>query len=313
MENAIRDYFNSQSFLEVRTPVLVESPGMEIHIRPVKTSGAAYLQTSPEFAMKKLLAGGLEKIYQICPCFRDEPSSTTHHKEFMMLEWYRAHSSLENIMDDVEGLMEYLAMATQGTTRITYQDRTLDFSRPWSRFKIDDLFLKMTGIDLGDCTSVEDLQSACKKLKVFTQSSDWDDLFFALWLNTIEPNLPSDRPCIVWGYPPSQAALAKTKAFPNGNIRALRFEVYAGGLELGNAFQELTHAQEQRRRFEEDMKKRAEIYGPDFGPTPIDESFIAALEQGLPDPSGIAMGVDRMVMLYANEPDIQKTIWLPSF
>lgn len=317
VEAAIREFFNSRDFIETRTPLLVPSPGMEPHIRPFRIADhASYLPTSPEFAMKRLLAGGLERIFQICPAFRDEPPSITHSPEFTMLEWYRAYAGYEEIMQDTEALFESVAIRLFGEPALSWQGggngRKISVAAPWPRLRVRDLFRDIAGIDLAACASAADLARECKRLGLACDLAreDWDDLYFKIWLNLIEPKLPQDRAVFVTRYPASQAALAVIDSDPDGSRWARRFEAYAGGLELGNAFEELTDPAEQRRRFEKDMQLRARVYGPDFPPTPIDEGFISALSEGIPPSGGIAVGVDRMVMLFANEPEIEKTFWL---
>ena len=309
VEGAIRDFFLSQEFIETRTPLLVPSPGMETHIRPFRLESGSYLPTSPEFAMKRLLVGGLEKIFQICPAFRLEPSSTTHRPEFTLLEWYRAYAGYEDIMRDTEELFAFTARKIFGKPAIFFQGREISVAPPWPRLRVRDLFKEWVGVDL----LTSNLFDECKRLGVGGDNKDtWDDLYFRIWLNCIEPRLPSDRAVFVTRYPASQSALAVIDNDPDGSKWARRFEVYAGGLELGNAFEELTDPVEQRRRFVADMELRSQIYGPSFPKSPIDEGFLRALEEGMPPSGGIAMGVDRMVMLFGDEPDIDYTFWLPS-
>lgn len=293
VENAIREFFRSRGFREVRTPLLVPNPGMEPHLRPFRVSNGAYLPTSPEFAMKRLLVGGLERIFQLGPAFRDEPRSATHHPEFTMLEWYRAYAGWEEIQRDTEELFAFVAHRLSGRPALTFRGREISFSPPWPRLRVRDLFREHVGVDLGH----EPLDDA---------------RFFQLWLDVVEPRLPADRAVFVTHWPASQAALAVVEEHPDGTRWARRFEAYAGGLELANAFEELTDPVEQRRRFEADMALRARTYGPDFPQTPLPEGFLAALEEGLPPSGGIALGVDRMVMLFADEPEIEYTLWMPS-
>lgn len=312
LETGIREFFISRDFLETRTPLLVPCPGMEIHIRPFKLESGAFLPTSPEFAMKRLLVGGLEKIFQISPSFRSEPNSNTHHPEFTMLEWYRAYDTIESIQKDTEALVEFLARKIHGKPEITFQGRRISVEAPWPRLRVRDLF-KEHGIDLVS-VSTKDLHGHCRRLGIISAEKDtWDDLYFRIWLNTIEPSLPVDRAVFVERYPRSQAALAVLDTDPDGSIWAKRFEFYIAGLELGNAFEELTDAKEQRARFIRDMKEREEIYGKEFPATALDEGFLTALEEGLPPSGGIAVGVDRLVMLLADEPELEKTLWLPSY
>jgi elongation factor P--(R)-beta-lysine ligase len=314
VEASIRRFFESRDFLETRTPLLVPCPGMEPHIRPFRLETGAYLPTSPEFALKRLLVGGLERIYQIAPTFRLEPKSTTHHPEFTMLEWYRAFAGMEEIMADTEALLEALAIEILGKPEITFQGRTFSVRRPWPRLFIRDLFLQHAGLDWVACPEREDLARQCRRLGLEVASGDtWDDLYFRIWLNTVEPKLPQDQAVLVYGYPPSQAALSVIHTDPEGSRWARRFEAYAAGIELCNAFEELTDPVEQRRRFEKDMQLRAQQYGPEFPPTPLDEDFLDALAEGLPPSGGNALGVDRLVMLLADEPDIRYTFWLEAF
>ena len=317
VENGIRRFFLQRNFREVRTPLLVVSPGMEPHIRPFQVKSTAdpqwisYLPTSPEFAMKKLLVGGLERIFQICPAFRDEPHSITHRPEFTLLEWYRAHASDHDIMKDTEELFESLAIEIHGKPSLHFQGREISVKTPWPRLRVRDLFLNLVQIDLTQCTTLDQITEECKRLKISVAHGEtWDDLYFKIWLNLIEPLLPADQAVFVTRYPATQAALAVIDHDPDGSAWAKRFELYAGGIELGNAFEELTDPVEQRERFVKDMELRHQIYGASFPKNPIDEEFIAALEEGLPPSGGIAIGVDRMVMLFADEPDIQFTHWL---
>lgn len=322
VESGIRSFFTQQGFIDVRTPLLVPSPGMEPHIRPFEVIPAsdedpnrrAFLPTSPEFAMKRLLVGGLEKIFQICPAFRDEPHSVTHHPEFTMLEWYRAYAGYEDIMRGTEELFESLAMKIHGKPVILWQGQEISVQAPWPRLKVRDLFKDLAAVDLVACSSAESLARECTRLGLPADLSreTWDDLYFKIWLNVIEPKLPSDRAVFVTRYPESQAALSVIDSDPDGSRWARRFEAYAGGLELGNAFEELTDPVEQRRRFVKDMELRTELYGKDFPKSPLDEGFLGALAEGMPPAGGIAMGVDRMVMLFADESEIDFTLWLKS-
>jgi lysyl-tRNA synthetase class 2 len=320
VESEIRDFFSKQDFLETKTPLLVSSPGMEPHIRPFMVerpehfgSGSTYLPTSPEFAMKKLLVGGLERIFQICSAFREEPNSITHSPEFTILEWYRAYAGYEQIMEDTERLFESIAMKLFGKPAFSYQGKELSVKTPWPRLKVRELFLKYAEIDLVRSNSRDALASECKRLGLsFQEKESWDDLYFKIWLNLIEPKISANQAVFVTRYPKSQAALSVVDRDTDGSEWAKRFEVYIGGLELGNAFEELTDPREQRARFEKDMELRLEVYGPEFPKNKIDEEFLAALAEGMPPSGGIAVGVDRMVMLFADESNIDYTLWLKS-
>lgn len=314
VERLIRQFFESQGFLETRTPLLVACPGMEPHIRPFQLQSGAYLPTSPEFALKRLLVGGLEKIFQITPAFRWEPKSTTHSPEFTLLEWYRAFSGIQQIMQDTEQLLESLAIEITGKPEICFQGKQFSVKTPWPRLSIRDLFRDIAGVDLVRAASSQDLALECHRLGLATQNNEpWDDLYFRIWLNVIEPQLPQNQALFVYGYPKSQAALATLETHPDGSVWARRFEAYAAGIELCNAFDELTDPVEQRARFIQDMNLREDTYGDSFPKTPIDEEFLSALEEGLPPSGGNALGVDRLVMLLADEPDIRYTFWLEPF
>jgi len=320
VESIIDHYFETLGYEKVRTPLLVSSPGLEPHIRPFKILPACehdenlnlYVPTSPEFAMKRLLVGGLPKIYQITPAFRFEPESTTHLPEFTMLEWYEVNADYKTLMLRVEGLFFELGKQLLNSSKIIYQEQQIDLSLPWTRLKIRDLFIEHLGIDLFQSGKWIDLKPVCLQNQISVSGDDtWDDLYFKLWLNCVEPKLPKDRPVFVYGYPESQAALSVIEELSDGSRWARRFEVYVGGIELANAFEELCDPKEQRLRFEKDMKLREKIYGNSFPACPIDEKFMAALEEGMPFCSGIAMGVDRLIMLFGNEPDIHYTFWIP--
>jgi lysyl-tRNA synthetase class 2 len=314
VEEGIKDFFKEKGFLNVKTPTLVKSPGMETHIKPYQLQTGEFIPTSPEFAMKKLLVGGLEKIFQICPAFRYEPLSKQHHPEFTILEWYRAYSTYEEIMRDMEELVEFLAIKITGSSTIKYNGQEISLKAPWPRLKVRDLFIEHTGIDLVECYSSEKLAPELKRLGLSgSETENWDDMYFKVWLNYIENSLPKDRAVFVYRFPPSQSALSVIDTDEDASRWARRFEPYAGGLELGNAFEELTDPVEQRKRFVEDMKLREDIYGTSFPKNPIDEDFMDALEEGMPPSGGIAVGVDRLVMLLADQTDIDKSIWLQSY
>lgn len=317
VERCIRDFFESRDFLETRTPLLVASPGMETHIRPFelvsrRTNRRSFLPTSPEFALKKLLSAGLPRIFQIAAAFRNEPYSSTHHPEFTLLEWYRAFADMNAIMRDTEELIESIARTLNGAPIVRFNEKWIDVKTPWPRLRIRDLFQKELRIDIGRSDSIE-LASVCRSKGLTANANEpWDDLYFKLWLNFIEPTLPADRAVFVYGYPQSQAALSVVETHADGTAWARRFEAYAGGIELCNAFEELTDPDEQRRRFIKDMELRRSIYGSEFPENPIDEEFLLALREGLPPSGGNAVGVDRLVMLFSGEQDIERTQWLPS-
>jgi lysyl-tRNA synthetase class 2 len=216
-------------------------------------------------------------------------------------------------MEDTEKLFESIAIKLFGKPSFNYQGKELSVKTPWPRLKVRDLFMTYADIDLVRSSSRDALASECKRLGLsFQESESWDDLYFKIWLNLIEPKISSDQAVFVTRYPKSQAALSVVDKDSDGSEWAKRFEVYVGGLELGNAFEELTDPREQRARFEKDMQLRQEVYGPEFPKNKIDEEFLAALSEGMPPSGGIAVGVDRMVMLFADESNIDYTLWLKS-
>ena len=293
IEYATRDFFINREFTEVRTPLLVRSSGMEAHIDPFQLKSGVFLPSSPEFAMKKLLVGGLEKIFQICPAFRDEPISAHHRPEFTMLEFYRAYSNDLAIQEDVEQLVEFLAKKINDSAQIFYQGININVATPWPRLKVNELFKQHLDIDLNTENSLEKLRARAQKLGTHTDKSDsWDEIYFRLWIERVEPKLPNDRAAFVTHYPRSQAALANLEHTSQGTW-AKRFEAYIGGLELCNGFDELTDAKEQRLRFEHEIELRKTIAAKSGASiSPIDEEFLAALEEGLPPSGGVAVGLE---------------------
>lgn len=319
---SIRSVFRGQDFLEVATPALQVSPGLEPHLQAFSTElkdprgkrqATRYLHTSPEFAMKKLLASGLERIYQIAQVYRNRERSSTHHPEFSMLEWYRVGQPYTLLIDDCEGLLRACATAAGGDSQLTWKGVKADPFLPFERLSVQEAFQRYAETDLlGSISdplqpSPEGLRPACEKLGIsFSADDSWEDLFFRIFLEKIEHKLGNGRPTILMDYPISMAALARPKA--SDPRLAERFELYVCGLELANAFGELTDAKAQRARFEADMEKKQRLYGERY---PIDEDFLAALEEGLPESSGIALGVDRLVMLCTGAEHIDDVLWLP--
>lgn len=318
---ALRSGFAGLGFVEVETPALQVSPGLEPHLRAFATElenpdgsiRPLYLHTSPEFAMKKLLAAGEPKLFQFAPVFRNGERSATHHPAFLMLEWYRAGADYRVIMQDCETLLRAVASAT-GKSVLAWRDRTADVLQPWQYLTVHEAFARFAGLDLAACIGADPrrpdlaaMRAACASVGIRVAEGDsWDDLYFRVALDKVEPNLGLGAPCILYDYPVHQAALSRPKQ--GAPHLAERFELYVCGMELANAFSELTDAEEQRRRFEADMALKKQLYGYDY---PIDEDFLAALRHGLPDCAGIALGVDRLVMLLAGAPRIEEVLWLP--
>ncbi|WP_041039748.1 EF-P lysine aminoacylase EpmA [Paramagnetospirillum magnetotacticum] len=319
--NATRAFFAARGFAEVETPCLQVSPGLEPHLKAFATAltdpyggpdRPLYLHTSPEFAMKKLLVAGMPRLYQLAKVFRNAERSATHHPEFTMLEWYRAGASLDDLMDDTEALVQECARAA-GTKLLRREDKDCDPFVPWRRLSVAEAFGEYAHMDVlataPDPTSPDRSALAAEATRIgisVSPSDTWEDIFFKVMLDRIEPHLGFDRPVILHSYPVSMAALSRPS--PADPRVAERFEAYALGVELCNAFGELTDAAEQRRRFTADMDLKERLYGERY---PLDEDFLAALDLGMPDSAGIALGFDRLVMLLAGAQSIDEILWAP--
>lgn len=312
----IRQYFLDQGFVEIETPYLVASPGMEPHLSalelyctyPNDTRGKKYLHTSPEYSMKKLLGQGWERIFQICRVFRDEEISETHQIEFTMLEWYRAQADYQKIMEDCEGLLTFLSEKVLGEEQISYQGKGVNLSSPFDRLSVARAMSLYGGVDIEkNRDGLALLEEAQARGYRFDRSAtySYDDVFFKVFLESVEPRLGFPKPTILYDYPASMAALARLK--PGNPFWAERFELFVAGLELANAFSELTDPAEQRRRFEEEQRLRAQLGKPVY---PIDEELLEALFK-MPPSAGIALGVDRLIMLFCDAPTIQEVLAFP--
>jgi elongation factor P--(R)-beta-lysine ligase len=318
---AVRDFFARAGYAEVDTPALQLSPGLEPHLRAFATvlhdpaEGGArprYLHTSPEFAMKKLVAGGMPRIWQLAHVYRDGERSATHHPEFAMLEWYRASSSYRDLMAECETLL-VLAQAAAARPALCWRGKSADARLPWQHLSVAEAFTHHAGIDLL-ATAPEParpdaalLAAAAARIGIAPHpGDDWETLYFRIFLERIEPKLGIGAPTILYDYPLALAALSRPKQ--DDPRLAERFELYVCGLELANAFSELTDAAEQRRRFAAEQARKQALYGETY---PIDEDFLAALDHGLPECAGIALGFDRLVMLATGAEHIEEVLWAP--
>jgi len=309
----IRAFFAEHGFVEVETPALQVSPGLEPHLMAFSTElvgpdGARaprHLHTSPEFAMKKLLAAGEKRIFQLARVFRNGERAATHHPEFTMLEWYRAGADYRDLMADCEALLR--AVQAAAGRPYAWDGRTADAAGSWREISVVEAFRRFAEFDLEKLLGDRDgLARAVAGLGLRVAEGDgWEDLFFRVFLDRIEPRLGHPTPTILRDYPISMAALARPK--PGDPRFAERFEVYVCGLELANAFSELTDAKEQARRFAADMAFKRQRYGFDY---PVDPDFLAALEH-MPPSAGIALGVDRLIMLALGAARIEDVLWAP--
>jgi lysyl-tRNA synthetase class 2 len=319
IKSALRRWFEARDFVEVEAAILQVSPGNETHLHGFATvliddAGAGhpyYLHTSPEFAAKKLLAAGEPRIFDFARVFRNRERTALHHPEFTMLEWYRAGEDYESLMADSAALLAEAARAA-GATSLQWRGVEADpFAEP-ERLTLHDAFARHAGIDLLATIGQDGASDRAALAKAaiaagirLVDDDSWSDIFSRVLSERIEPHLGQGRATILCEYPISEAALARPK--PGDGRLAERFELYACGVELANAFGELTDPAEQRRRFEADMDEKARIYGERY---PVDEDFLAALAQ-MPQASGIALGFDRLVMLCTGARRIEDVLWTP--
>lgn len=316
---AFRAYFEGQGFAEVECGALVASPGNETHLHAFETSltgpdqsnRSLYLHTSPEFASKKLLAAGEEKIFDFARVYRNRERGRLHAPEFTMLEWYRAREDYGAVIADSLALLR-LAADTTGAKEFRYRDAVCDPRADADWLTVAQAFTHHAGIDLLATLSAEGegdadaLRSRARRGGIdVADDDDWSDMFAKILTLRVEPRLGLDRPCILYEYPVCEAALARMS--PRDGRVAERFELYACGVELANGFGELTDPVQQRARFEKEMDKKARVYGKRY---PLDEDFLMALET-MPPASGVAMGFDRMVMLATGAPNIDSVLWTP--
>jgi len=319
----IRAFFAERGFVEAEVPALQVSPGLEPHLKAFRTElerpdGSRlprYLHTSPEFTAKKLLAAGEERLFILARVFRNGERAATHHPEFTLLEWYRAEAPLEALIEDCVALLRFVAKVA-GRRRLIWQGQEIDPFRPFPQISLQEAFRRHAGIDLL-ATTPDPARPDAERLRAAAQASDlargirlaadddWHAMVTKLQLALIEPHLGVKVPAFLTDYPISMAALARPK--PEEPRLAERFELYAGGLELANAFGELTDPAEQRHRFQADMDLKEQLYGERY---PIDEDFLTALAS-MPPASGIALGLDRLVMLATGAAHIEDVLWAP--
>ena len=319
---ALRDHFAELGFVEVETPALQVSPGNEIHLQAFATELAyagrrdrRFLRTSPEFACKKLLAAGEPRIVEFARVFRNGERGPLHHPEFTMLEWYRAQEShdllpYDLIMNDCMAVIARAAKAA-GTRQFSWRGRLVDpFASP-ERITVAEAFARHAGIDLlatlsGSEPDRRQLAAKAGDAGVMIAADDtWGDIFSRVMAERIEPHLGLGRATILDEYPAEMSALARPKA--SDPRVAERFEIFLCGVELANGFGELTDADEQRRKLMAQMDSKDRIYHERY---PIDEDFISALRI-MPQASGVALGLDRLVMLAAGATHIEQVMWAP--
>ncbi|OYX18229.1 MAG: EF-P lysine aminoacylase GenX [Rhodobacterales bacterium 32-66-9] len=319
IQRAIRGWLAGDGFTEVDPAALAISPGNEAHLHGFATEAVGtdglprplYLHTSPEFAMKKLLAAGETRIHAFAHVWRNRERGPLHSPEFTMLEWYRVGEGYETLMTDVLAFLR-LAAREAGAPLLRFRDRTCDpFAEP-ERLSVAEAFALHAGVDLmasiraDGTTDADRLGAELDRIGLRRAADDtWSDMASRVLSEKVEPRLGLGRVTILDRYPAAEAALARR--VPGDARVAERFEVYACGVELANGFGELTDAGEQRRRFEAEMAEKARVYGESY---PLDEDLLTALER-MPAAAGIAMGFDRVVMLATGAPRIEDVMWTP--
>jgi lysyl-tRNA synthetase class 2 len=302
----IRRFFDERGYLEMHTPRLTGLPGQEPYLEPfwtevIEADGArhpAALITSPEYAMKRLLASGMDRIYDLGPCFRNnEPWDGTHDPEFLMIEWYRKNGDLASLMDETEEMARSVASRIGSDIIPSKPFRRLTCVEAWKLYAQIDLEPLLGNRDAMELVAREQGQTVL-------ESDTWDDLYFKIFLTKIEPRL-GEEPTFLYRYPASMAALARR----SDDVRfADRVELYVGGMELANGFAELTDAEEQRQRFEEERDLRQRLGKKTW---PLDEAFLSILPN-MGDAVGIAFGVDRFVMLLTGSKSINDVVPFPA-
>jgi elongation factor P--(R)-beta-lysine ligase len=317
----VRRWFAAKGFIEVQPAALQVSPGNETHLHGFKTAlvladGSphdAYLHTSPEFAMKKLLAAGERQIFTLASVFRNRERTALHAPEFVMLEWYRAYATLERLIEDCVAVAA-LAAHVAGTKVFVYRGREASPFDPPERLTVRDAFRRYASIDLYNSLPINgraDTETLARQAKNsgvrVAPDDDWSDIFSRILSERVEPNLGLGRPTVLYAYPASEAALGQIN--PNDPRIVERFELYYCGVELANAFHELRDPGEQRRRFASSIKEQQRIFGVSY---PIDENFLAALAD-MPDASGAALGFDRLIMLATRAERVESVQWTPVF
>jgi len=304
-----RAFFDARGYLEVETPYAVPSPGEEVHLLPFATGRTLpdgtvqplFLHTSPEFAMKRLLAATGQRLFQLARVWRNGETGPLHAAEFTMLEWYRPGAPLSGLMDESEALLRAVL-----PPEVAWNGASCRLDTPFERLTLQEAFARHAGLDL--LASADDAGQLARDAGTTLRPGEtWEDLFFRLLLERVEPAIGRTRPTFLTHWPAAQAALAR-RDLADPRV-ALRFELYACGLELANAFEELTDAGEQRRRFAADRARRAALY-PERPAWPLDEAFLAALP-ALPACAGIALGFDRLAMLATGSRRIADIQWLP--
>jgi len=324
----IRDYFIRKGFVEVETPLLVPcpdpSPCNEVFEILAVGKKRAFLAPSPEFFMKRLIANGFKRIFQICKAFRNpQETGPLHNPEFTILEWYRTGADYTDLMVDSENLVNFIYKSfliqmkneklkiknykAKIKNLIYYQDQKIDIAPPWIKLSVKEVFKKYAKVNLDEFLDFRKAKEIAKKRGYRVEKdTTWEQIYHQVFLNEVEPKLPKDKSVILYDYPAQLAEGAKLK---DSNLKyAERFEFYIGGLELGNGYSELTNWQEQEKRFKIALTERQRLKMKVFD---YDHDFINVLKKGLPKCAGMAVGIDRLIMLFTNAKTIKQVIPFP--
>jgi lysyl-tRNA synthetase class 2 len=305
----MRRFLDGRGFLEVETPILQPLYGGAM-ARPFVTrhntyDQELYLRISDELYLKRLVAGGLDRVYEIGHDFRNEGVSRKHNPEFTMMECYQAYADYRDIMELVESMVCEIAMEVRGTLQIEFAGEKIDLTRPWPRTPLCQAVADATGIDVLSCKDADSLRAAIREKKLGSANSPtWATLVDDLFSDHVEPNLV--QPTFITDHPVELSPLAKRSKEDPRLVE--RFEPYIGAMEVGNAFSELNDPDDQRARMEDQLQSQAD---GDEEAHPVDEDFLRALEHGMPPTGGLGMGIDRLVMIFADAPNIREVILFP--
>lgn len=308
---ALRQSFQQEGFLEIESPSIVVSPGLEPQLDAFEVNSRyaqdyqaqrRWLHTSPEYALKRFLATegqDIKRVYSLGSCFRDEPPSSSHSPEFTMLEWYARDLSLEGLMTHCEQLIKTLSLVAEN---LGYPQKVIKRQQKFERLSVQEAFLRYAGIDLAQAQSIKELRESARRAGIRADGlhGTWDEVYFQIFMDLVEPKLAQNNACFLYDFPASQAALAKLN--PQDKRWARRFELFIEGIELANAFDELSVAHEQRERFQADLQVRAQRGAQQ---PPVDEILLKHLDD-LGQCVGIALGFDRLLMLLLGIEDIDQ-------
>jgi lysyl-tRNA synthetase class 2 len=311
----IRSFFDRLEYLETDAPHLTPWPTLDANILSIRADlnsetrkpHRMYLHTSPEYPMKKLIAAGASRIYFCGKVFRDGECTPLHNPEFTLLEWYRAGAGYEEQMNETEALIRRVAQRVLGTERMPFRGKMLDLSPPWARMTVRRLFQEKTGSDLTPGIGLDSLTEIADRMDVFHRpDEDWETVFQRLFMEKLEPGLGETVPVFLMDFPLRLGLNARRKT--NDPEWTERVELYAGGLEIANGYTELTNPEEQKGRFLSDQQRKKQETGNEY---PVDMDLIDAMTPGLPPCAGMALGVDRLLMLLTDSPTIQDVLLFP--